>query len=95
MSYYVKFSWIFHEDNPDSLIDDCAWLANIYTSKHECILGVRHSGNNSDLVTYAFYDDELLSGLKEFLENEMPDSDDPLYDWVHHQIKDNLDQATF
>lgn len=95
MSYYVKFDWIIHEDNPDSLIDDVAWRATIYTAKHESIMSTRHSGSPDHLVHHSFYDAELLPGFREFVVNEMPDSIDPLYDWIHHQIKDNLAEATF
>jgi hypothetical protein len=95
MSYLVDFSWVMHPDNPNSLFMDLAWRANIYTDKFESVITARHSGLPDASIEYEVEDAELLSKFRDYLLTILPDSIDPLYDYLEPQIKDRLAEATF
>jgi hypothetical protein len=84
-----------HQDNPNSLFMDLAWRANIYTNKFESVITARHSGLPDAGIEYEVEDAELLSKFRDYLLDTLPDSIDPLYDYLEPQIKDRLAEATF
>ncbi len=95
MSYLVDFSWVMHQDNPDSLFMDLAWRTNIYTNKFESVITARYSGLPDAQIEYEVDDAELLSKFREHLLEIMPDSIDPLYDYLEPLLKEKLAEATF
>ena len=95
MSYIVDFNWVMHPDNPNSLFMESAWRANIYTNKFESVITARHSGLPDAVIEYEVEDAELLSKFRDYLLDTLPDSTDPLYDYLEPQIKDRLAEATF
>ncbi len=95
MSYLVDFSWVMHPDNPNSLFMDLAWRANIYTDKFESVITARHSGLDDASIEYEVEDAELLSKFRDYLLTILPDSIDPLYDYLEPLVKEKLAEAAF
>lgn len=95
MSYLVDFSWVMHPDNPDSLFLDLAWRANIYTSKLESVITARHSGLPDAQIEYAVDDAELLLKFTDYLLTILPDSTNPVYDYLEPLLKEKLAEAAF
>lgn len=86
--YSFDFSYCFDPSNPDSLTSDVAWCASLYHGVHlSLVCDVTNNGINGTDIEW--YDESHLAELERLGLELMPDSIDPVRDYIDRLIGTN------
>lgn len=92
MSYEIDFSYTFMPENPDSLLEDVAWRARIYSAKHGLIASIRNFGMGTDVE---WHDEPGKDVMTKDADAMFPDSIDALRDFIDYTIQEHRANQTF
>ncbi len=85
MSYLIDFAYTFMPENPDSLTEDVAWRASIYTAKQDLICTIRNYGAGNDIE---WHDLAHYETMRAESDEHFPDSIDALRDYIDYLLED-------